>query len=88
MKYTGEFYNEGADKTNKKPIEVKEEIMKKALSLLLASVMLLTCLAACGNSSTPPRWKVRSPSGIRLPKGPGWRPSRRPPTSLWPTTPA
>ena len=30
MKYTGEFYNEGADKTNKKPIEVKEEIMKKA----------------------------------------------------------
>ena len=53
MKYTGEFYNEGADKTNKKPIEVKEEIMKKALSLLLASVMLLTCLAACGNSSTP-----------------------------------
>ena len=29
MKYTGEFYNEGADKTNKKPIEVKEEIMKK-----------------------------------------------------------
>lgn len=27
--------------------------MKKALSLLLASVMLLTCLAACGNSSTP-----------------------------------
>ena len=39
MKYTGEFYNEGADKTNKKPIEVKEEIMKKARSLLLASVM-------------------------------------------------
>ena len=56
----------GNVRTNKKEAKIKEEIMKKALSLLLAALMLLSVLTACGpqsgsESTDPPADKTTPP---------------------------